>query len=188
MANTVETARMMRHLVHVYFCVSSLTQLWPLGTGTEVPVMLGGAGCSLLSFTMGLRFSCFLPGDVCTSAALHEGGTRLFRAAYTARAHQASQLSASRGCASEPGQTSYRAREVTVNKGHTFILSEEDRSRCFSVGDIGASSSCFCSWSSISFESSLAMLLLTCNCRDVHGLQKCLQPSSTLSERHSPCS
>ncbi len=70
MAKTVQTARMMRHLVHVNFCVSSLTQLCPLGTGTEVPLMLGGAGCSLLSFTMGLRFSCFLPGDVCTPAAL----------------------------------------------------------------------------------------------------------------------
>ncbi len=69
MAKTVQTARMMRHLVHVNFCVSSLTQLCPLGTGTEVPVMLGGAGCSLLSFTMGVRFSCFLPGDVCTPAA-----------------------------------------------------------------------------------------------------------------------
>lgn len=44
----------------------------------------------------------------------------------------------------------------------TFILSEEERSRCFSVGDKGASSSCFWSWSSISFESSLAMMVLTC--------------------------
>lgn len=44
---------------------------------------------------------------------------------------------------------------------HTFILREEDRSRCFSLGDSGASSSCFCSWSSMSFESSLAMASLT---------------------------
>ena len=71
MAKTVQTARMMRHLVHVCFGASSLTQLCPLGTGTEVPVMLGGAGCSLLSFTMGLRFSCFLPGDVCTPPAFY---------------------------------------------------------------------------------------------------------------------
>lgn len=91
MAQTVDTARTMRHLVHLYFCVSSLTQLWPLGTGTEVPVMLGGAGCSLLSFTMGLRFSCFLPGDVCTHAALQlRMSTGLHSAAVTASAWQAS--------------------------------------------------------------------------------------------------
>ena len=68
-ARTVNTARAIRHFVHLNFCVSSVTQLCPLGTGTELPETLRGAGCSLLSFTMGLRFSCFLPGDVCACTA-----------------------------------------------------------------------------------------------------------------------
>ena len=64
-AATVKTARAMRFQVHLNFWLSSVTQLCPLGTATEVPEMLGGCGCSLFSFTIGLRFSCFLPGDVC---------------------------------------------------------------------------------------------------------------------------
>lgn len=67
MAATVNTARAMRFQVHLNFWLSSVTQLCPLGTGTEVPEMLGACGCSLFSFTIGLRFSCFLPGDVCNA-------------------------------------------------------------------------------------------------------------------------
>lgn len=69
MAKRMQTATAILHLVHWKPC-PSVTQLCPLGTGTEVPDMLGGEGCSLDSFTIpGLPLLDFFPGDVCTEHA-----------------------------------------------------------------------------------------------------------------------